>query len=90
MIQFCRGILVDKRRLYEQRKPVFCFVTLLQCDLQFCSKIGSAVRIIHLMNICADACGGALQLIHKRIVPLYYLAELNGFYREVRRQIPQF
>ena len=50
-------------RVLKQSKPIIRFVTFLKCNLKFVDKVCFARRIICLVNICANACSTAQNLI---------------------------
>ena len=47
----------------EYAKPVIRLIALLQCDLKLVDEIRFAGCIVRLMDIRADACSAAKQLI---------------------------
>ena len=64
---FC-DIIRDNARFLCDFNPVFCFVAFFQSNMQFSDKIGTAVSIFRLADICADACAASLKLIRQGIV----------------------
>ena len=79
MMQSRNSFIFTNLSPFYQFKPVFCFIAFFQRNLKFCNKIRSAVRVVCFPYVCADAGGGAFQLINERIMPFYTITQSQYF-----------
>lgn len=56
-------IIGDITGFVEKFQPVFGFVALFQCDFKFREEVFRALCVLCLVNIRADGCAGAEELI---------------------------